>query len=195
MATAPKNLYHRRQVAESSAKACWICYKPSSTVLITPEQDDWFHLCSGHLIDTKFAIPKDGEDLAKKKHEEAVQKEIDALKKEWEEKVAKKLAKKKGKDAAAGGEEKKKKEEKDDAEEEKEKDEQLKALEEKKKGAAGEAAASKVTIDGPRIFELQKQFFQMRLQKKREAEMARRNLQRLQTPDAFPSVPSGRPGS
>ena len=35
MATAgPKNLYHRRLVAETSAKACWICYKPTSTVLI-----------------------------------------------------------------------------------------------------------------------------------------------------------------
>jgi hypothetical protein len=189
--TGPKNLYHRRQVAESSAKACWICYKPSSTVLITPEQDDWFHLCSGHLVDTKFAIPKDGEDLAKRKHEEEVQKEIDALKKEWEEKVAAKLKKKNKKEG-----EDKKKEKAEEADEEKEKDEKLKALEEKKKKTGGEAGtAAKVTIEGPRIFELQKQFFQTRLQKRREAEMAKRNFQRLQTPSAFPSVPMGKPGS
>lgn len=31
------NTYHLRLVAASSAKACWVCYKPSTSVLITPD--------------------------------------------------------------------------------------------------------------------------------------------------------------
>src|ERR1700760_2304213 len=93
-----KNLYHRRLVAESGAKACWICYKPSSTVLITPDQNDWFHVCPGHLKDRKFAVPKDEEDLAEKKRKEDLDKEIEAVKKEFEEKMRKKLARRRQKE-------------------------------------------------------------------------------------------------
>jgi hypothetical protein len=32
-----KNIWHHRKVADGSAKACWICYKPSTSVLITPD--------------------------------------------------------------------------------------------------------------------------------------------------------------
>ena len=31
------NIYHLRRVADTAAKACSICYKPSSCVLITPD--------------------------------------------------------------------------------------------------------------------------------------------------------------
>jgi hypothetical protein len=186
---ASQNLYHRRKVAESSAKACWICYKASSTVLITPESDDWFHICAGHLTDRKFAIPKDGEDLAKKKREEELEKEIEAIKKEYEERLRKKAekrkakAKEKDKDAEK---DKKKDEQKEDEKDEKEKEEKLKELETKKDPA-------KAAVEGPRIFELQKNFYQMRLQKKRDAELAKRTRDRLRAPGAFPSVPTGNP--
>lgn len=182
---ASQNLYHRRLVAESSGKACWICYKPSSTVLITPESDDWFHICPGHLKDRKFAIPKDEEDLEKKKKEEELEKEIEAVKKEYEEKLKKKADKRKDKDKDAE-KDKKKDEQKEDEKDEKEKEEKLKELEKKKEPA-------KATVQGPRIFELHKNFYQMRLQKKRDAEMAKRNRDRLRAPDAFPSVPTGNP--
>jgi hypothetical protein len=79
---------------------------------------------------------------------------------------------------------KKKDEKKEDEKEEKEKDDKLKELEKKKEPSKAEA-------DGPRIFELQKSFYQMRVQKKRDLEMARKNRERLRSPDAFPSVPSG----
>lgn len=184
-----KNLYHRRLVAESGAKACWICYKPSSTVLITPESDDWFHLCSGHLTDRKFAIPKDEEDLAKKKREEEIQKEIEAVKKEYEEKIRKKVEKRKQKEDAKDKDKKKdeKKDEKqEDDKDEKEKNEALKALEQKKE-------PEKAVVAGPRIFELQKNFWQMRLQKRRDAEAAKRNMERLRATGGFPSVPTGIP--
>lgn len=32
------NIYTHRKVAEASAKACDICYKPSTSVLITPDK-------------------------------------------------------------------------------------------------------------------------------------------------------------
>lgn len=32
------NIYTHRKVAEASAKACDICYKPSTSVLITPNK-------------------------------------------------------------------------------------------------------------------------------------------------------------
>lgn len=32
------NVWHLRKVAEASAKPCDICYKPSSSVLITPDR-------------------------------------------------------------------------------------------------------------------------------------------------------------
>lgn len=31
------NVYHLRRVADTASKACFICYKPSSSVLITPD--------------------------------------------------------------------------------------------------------------------------------------------------------------
>ena len=183
-----KNLYHRRLVAESGAKACWVCYRPSSTVLITVEQDDWFHVCPGHLKDRKFAIPQDEEDLAEKKRQEELEKEIEAGKKEFEENMRKKLARRKQKEYEKDDSKKKedKKEEKEDLEKaEQEKDEKLKELEKKK---AKEPA--KAMVEGPRIFVLDKNFWQMRVQKKRDAENARRQRERMKAPGTFPAVPS-----
>ncbi|WPG98281.1 Hypothetical protein R9X50_00106900 [Acrodontium crateriforme] len=181
---ATKNLYHRRLVAESGAKACWICYKPSSTVLITPDQDDWFHICPGHLSDHKFAIAKDAEDVAEKKRQEELDKEIEAVKKEYEEKMRQKLAKRKQSKSDKTDKKDEKKESTQDEKDEKEQEDKIKDLEKKKE-------TPKATIDGPRIFELQKNFFQMRLQKKRDAEAAKKNMQRLRSAGGFPNVPSG----
>ncbi|CAK4033367.1 Hypothetical predicted protein [Lecanosticta acicola] len=184
---ATKNLYWRRAVAGSNAKACWICYKPSTCVLTTPEGDDYFYVCPGHLTDAKFAIAKDAEDLAKKQRDEEIEKEIEAVKKEFEEKMRKKLDRRRQKEYEKDGEkpkEDKKEEENDDAKDKKEKEEKLKELEKKKE-------PEKTKIEGPRIFELQKHFFQMRLQKKRDQEQAKRNRERLRNPTSFPSAPSG----
>ena len=180
-----KNLYHRRLVAESGAKACWICYRPSSTVLITPDQDDWFHVCPGHLKDPKFAIPQDEEDLAEKKRQEELEKEIEAVKKEFEEKMRKKLARRKQKEYEKEEKKEEKKDEgKEDEKEEQEKEAKLMELEKKKEPA-------KAVVEGPRIFTLEKNFWQSRVQKKRDAENARKQRERLRAPGTFPAVPSG----
>ena len=32
-----QNIYHLRRVADTAAKACYVCHKPSSSVMITPD--------------------------------------------------------------------------------------------------------------------------------------------------------------
>jgi hypothetical protein len=44
-----------------------------------------------------------------------------------------------------------------------------------------------------RVFALQRTFYQQRIDKKRNAEIARRNRERLQNPNLFPQVPKGLP--
>ncbi|GAB1191580.1 hypothetical protein APSETT444_000760 [Aspergillus pseudonomiae] len=82
-----QNIYHLRRVADTAAKACYVCHKPSSSVMITPDNKDR-HFCSP-IVDT--------EDEEKKKKEEALAKEIEKVKKEYEEKQKKKKDKTKEK--------------------------------------------------------------------------------------------------
>lgn len=49
-----RNSYRERKVAASDAKSCLICFKPSTSVLITDNSKDWFYVCSSHLSDTNF---------------------------------------------------------------------------------------------------------------------------------------------
>jgi len=40
-----ENTWYLRRVAENAAKACWICYKPTTSVLITPNNKVIQGLC------------------------------------------------------------------------------------------------------------------------------------------------------
>ncbi|PNS14125.1 UPF0589 protein [Sphaceloma murrayae] len=175
-----ENLWYHRRVADTSAKACMICFKPSTSVLITPDSKDYFYICPGHLKDRNFALPTEEEAKAQeeRKKKEEMEKEIEKIKAEYEEKLKKKQDKKKGKE---GKKEEKKDEEKSEEQLEKEKQDKINAV------SKPEAKVE----DGPRIFRLQKHFYNMRLEKKRTAEMVRRNQERLRNPSTFPSVPSG----
>ncbi|KAI6708121.1 hypothetical protein JHW43_009355 [Diplocarpon mali] len=128
------NIYTHRKVADTAAKACEICYKPSTSVLVAPENKDFFYVCPAHLKDKGFcnAIIDEVAVAAKKK------KEMEAEKNPQD------------KTAAAFDEE-------------------------------------------PRVFALQKTFFQQRVDKKRNAEIAKRSRERLQNPNLFPQVPKGFP--
>lgn len=84
------NLYTHRKVAETSSKACDICYKPSTSVLITPDKKDFFYVCPIHLKDRYFCTPKIDEDAQKAKRERELAEETERLKKEYEEKQKKK---------------------------------------------------------------------------------------------------------
>ncbi|KAK3171118.1 hypothetical protein OEA41_003202 [Lepraria neglecta] len=187
------NVWHLRKVAEASAKPCDICYKPTTSVLITPDNKDYFYVCPGHLKDRGFATPIiDEAEAAAKKKKEATDREIELIRQEYEEKMKKQKNKdkdKKAKDADKGKEKAKDDESKDDDDDEKakkEKDDKIKAITNKEPPS--------VADDIPRIYALQKVFYQKRLDRKRNAELAKRNQERLKNPSLFPSVPTGNLG-
>ncbi|THX13348.1 DUF1742-domain-containing protein [Aureobasidium pullulans] len=189
-----ENIWHHRRVAETAAKGCMICYKPSASVLITPDSKDFFYICPSHLKDRNFALPTDDEAkaIADRKKKEELDREIEAVKKEYEEKMKKKQQKKdksKNKDKDKDAKDKEKDDKKSD-QEEKERDDKIKALTDK---ADASSTTKSGLDDGPRVFQLQKHFYNMRLEKMRNAEAAKRNRERMRNPQLFPSVPSGNP--
>ena len=189
---ALQNLYHKRLVAETSSKACLICYKPTPTVLITPDSRDFFYVCPGHLTDRGFATPSDGtggsdNETEKKKRDEELQREIEIVKKEYEDKMKKRKKGKKKEEKDANG--KKIKDDDDDfgddeKKEESEKDAKIKSLE-------GQKSAAQDAGSGPRVFMLHKNIFQMRTNRLREAQLAKKRQEQLKSGSLFPSVPKG----
>lgn len=70
MSSAPfPNTYTSRLVASSNSKACSICYKPTTTVLVSSNNADFFYICSSHLKDKAFAEPIHLEDYTALKKE------------------------------------------------------------------------------------------------------------------------------
>lgn len=51
------NHYHSRLVAEKDSKACTLCYKPTTSVLISQNKVDFFYVCPLHLKDEHFSSP------------------------------------------------------------------------------------------------------------------------------------------
>ncbi|KAG6000062.1 hypothetical protein E4U21_005986 [Claviceps maximensis] len=180
------NLYTHRKVAETAAKACDICYKPSSSVLITADNKDFFYVCPTHLKDTYFCTPKIDEATIKARREKALAEETEKLKREYQEKQRKKKekeeAKKKSEEVGKTKDEDANKDVKTDPKkdvtrtEKSVEDENFQHLKEE-----------------PRIFELKSTFYQQRLQRRRQVEAAKRDRERAVQPGYFPSVPSGPP--
>ncbi|KAI1769715.1 DUF1742-domain-containing protein [Hypoxylon sp. FL1150] len=182
------NIWNHRKVADTSAKACEICYKPSTSVLVTPENKDFFYVCPGHLKDRGFCSPIiDHEAIAAKKKKE-MDEEVERLKKEYEEKQRKKQEKdtKKNEDS----EKSKDKEDKDSKDT---KDTEKKDGSKPKGKDKVEEKTPPMPEEEPRVFALQKTFYQQRLDRKRQVEMAKRNRERLSNPNYFPSVPKDLP--
>ncbi|KKZ60260.1 hypothetical protein EMCG_05017 [[Emmonsia] crescens] len=175
------NIWHHRKVAETAARSCDICYKPSSSVLVTPDKKDFFYVCPLHLKDRGFCSPIiDEEEIAAKKRKEEMDKEIEKVKQEYEEKMKRK--KQKDKDKKDGDDKKdKKKDEGEDEKAKKEKDDKINSIQ--------NSGADTRTDDGPRIFSLHKNFYQMRIDRMRNMEIARRNRERMKNPSLFPSAP------
>ena len=119
-----ENVWFHRRVAETSQKACTICFKPSSSVLITPDNKDFFYVCPGHLKDRNFALPTEDEAKAieERKKKEELDRAVEEIKKEYEEKLKRKKDKKDKKD---GKKEDKKDDEKTTEQLEKEKDDKV----------------------------------------------------------------------
>ena len=204
-----ENVWHLRRVADTASKACFICYKPSASVLITPDSKDFFYVCPSHLKDSNFCTPSAAEAavLAEKKKQEELDGEIEKIKQEYELKKKKKQEKRQEKNdkdkTDSKDKDKKKADQESDAKDEKEQEEKITALTSKQDAKADTE---------PRIFVLKKYvipldvfatpdqvslvcriFYQMRLDKMRNAERAKRDRERLLNPTTFPSVPSGLP--
>ncbi|WOO83408.1 UPF0589 protein [Vanrija pseudolonga] len=68
MAAPIQNVYYERKTA--TARACYICHRPTQTVLATLKSEDFLYTCDGHLGDaaTALAMPAAGpsaEDIRK----------------------------------------------------------------------------------------------------------------------------------
>ncbi|KAG6190039.1 hypothetical protein E4U27_006026 [Claviceps purpurea] len=181
------NLYAHRKVAETAAKACDICFKPSTSVLITADKKDYFYVCPTHLKDTYFCTPKIDEAAIKAKKEKALAEEIEKVKKEYQEKQQKK----KEKDEAMKSGEGDKSPAKD---EDKGKDSNTGSKEsDETDGKSAVAEDTPMTQEEPRIFELKSTFYEQRLRRRRQAEAAKRDKERAAQVGNFPSVPSEPP--
>ncbi|KAI0161583.1 AAA-ATPase Vps4-associated protein 1-domain-containing protein [Xylariaceae sp. FL1272] len=148
------NIWHHRKVADTSAKGCEICYKPSTSVLVTPDKQDFFYVCPSHLKDRGFASPiVDHEAIAARKKKE-MDEEIAKVKKEYEEKQRKKNEKEKEKDKD------KDKANKDGKEDDDKKDDKAAKKDgdtpEDKEKAKAESNAQRNTEEEPRVFALQR---------------------------------------
>lgn len=110
------NLYTHRKVAETKAKSCDICYRLSTSVLITPDNKDFFYICLSHLKEPAYCTPKIDTEAIEARKKKELEEEVERVKKEYEEKQKKK--KEKGKEA-----EKEKEKDKKDDEKSKDKDE------------------------------------------------------------------------
>ncbi|KAJ3511522.1 hypothetical protein NLJ89_g4047 [Agrocybe chaxingu] len=80
------NLYYKRV---GTAKACYVCRKPTTTVLATINAVDFLYACSTHLTDYGFATLV--KDEAKVTSPAVTAEEIAKVKAEWEERQKKKL--------------------------------------------------------------------------------------------------------
>ncbi|KAI0440398.1 DUF1742-domain-containing protein [Xylaria telfairii] len=182
------NIWHHRKVADTSAKGCEICFKPSASVLITPDKQDYFYVCPAHLKDRGFCSPIIDHDAVAAKKKKEIDEEVERLKKEYEEKQRKKKEKE--------AEKEKEKDKNKDKDQEKGKDEEKDEKKEDSTSNAKDKPQDKSQPDvgeEPRVFALQRAFHQQRIDRKRQVEIAKRNRERLGNPNFFPSVPKGLP--
>lgn len=167
-----RNRYIKRKVDTSDARACFICYRPTASVMVneTPNAD-FFYICDSHLTDPGFAR-LDPEYEAALKKSEAEQAEIDQLRAEWDAKKQKQAEKKKNDDSNKDNNESKEKE--------------------SATHSAPPPAPPKTPIGRP-TYELNKGVFKLRLGAKRQKAQERKTKSLLETPGAFPSAPTHKP--
>ncbi|RNJ52957.1 hypothetical protein D7B24_002615 [Verticillium nonalfalfae] len=163
------NIYTHRKVADTAAKGC----------------DDFFFVCPSHLKDKNFCAPIIDTAAVEAKKKKEMDDELERVKKEYEERQRKKKER-----------EDKEKSEDSDKDKDKSKD-KSKQSEDKKSTDKMDDSKSDVTVEvpeeEPRVFSLQKNFFALRIEKKRQIELAKRNRERIAQPNFFPSVPKGAP--
>lgn len=183
---------------------------------------DFFYVCIGHLSDRGFCQPDadEAKDMTERKKKEEMDGEIERVKKEYEEKQRIKKEKRKAK---AKDKESKSNEDEEDKKDEKAKDDKVcfpqrihdacSSPYRRSKSSPNQAMTPRPspllesTISPStcsRLYTVTRRlrphtqthyrsFYQMRLDKLRNADMAKRNRERLQNPANFPSVPNNLP--
>ncbi|CCM03371.1 uncharacterized protein FIBRA_05501 [Fibroporia radiculosa] len=171
------NLYYKRAVA--TARPCFICYKPTTTVLATAQTVDFIYVCDGHLSDPGFASlvgeTNDGVGAGGAKMG-LTPDEIAAVKQEWEARQKKRQEKKE-----------KEKEKADDAKEKEDKIDQdggSKAASSKVPSPPPSGSATPTTATKPshQRYTLHRDMFALRLaehRKRRQAAQAKELAPRL----------------
>ncbi|KAF9534961.1 VPS4-associated protein 1 [Crepidotus variabilis] len=165
------NLYYKRTTG--TAKACYVCYKPTTTVLATINTVDFLYTCLGHLSDSGFASQIKDEPKATPA---VTAEEIARVKAEYEEKQKKKAEKEK---------EKAKEESKDkESDKEKEKDDKADTKVAQPPIPSVPATPSGQSTPSHERYTLHRDFFSMR-----QAEHRKRR-QTAQAKDLAPRLPA-----
>lgn len=167
-----------------TAKACYVCYKPTTTVLATINTIDFIYVCTNHLTDPGFASQvgesNDGVGAGGAKKLGVSAEEIAQVKEEWEERQKKKREKAKEKDKEA---------EKDKDKEQDGKDGKEETKDGKKTTASTSKSPSPSTPSAPptpahQRYTLHRDMFAMRLAEHR------RRRQAAQAKELAPRLPS-----
>jgi len=106
-----QNIYFKRTAA--TAKPCYMCYRPTTTVLATLNTTDFLYTCDGHLIDRGFATliePPPDDAQAAPSAKKVSDEEIRRVKEEYEERQRRKQEKAKDNDKGKDAEDSKGKE-------------------------------------------------------------------------------------
>lgn len=167
-----------------TAKACYICNKPTTTVLATINTVDFIYACDNHLTDPGFATQvgesADGGAGAGAKKVGLSAEEIAKVKEEWEER-----------------QKKKKEKEKEEGDKDKDKDKEKEANDKNDKSKASSPKASAVSTPSPQPstptpshqrYTLHRDIFAMRLAEHRKR---RQTAQAKELAPRLPGAPRG----
>ncbi|KAF9057440.1 VPS4-associated protein 1 [Panaeolus papilionaceus] len=162
------NLYYKRTAG--TPKACYVCYKPTTTVLATINTVDFLYTCPTHLVDPGFASL-----VSEPKATPAISaEEIAKVKAEWEEKQKKKAEKEKEKE--------KEKDEKDNSKD-KDSDGEKKVASSSRTSASPALPSSAPATPSHERYALHRDFFAMRQSEHR------RRRQTKQAKELAPRLP------
>ncbi|KAJ3810073.1 DUF1742-domain-containing protein [Lentinula aff. lateritia] len=171
------NLYYKRNAG--TPKACWVCFKPTTTVLATINTVDFLYTCDSHLTDRGFASESSGGAGKLDIRPE----EIAKVKEEWEEKQKQKQKADKEKE-----EEKQKTEESNKKNDEKQKDEGTSKSPSPKLSGSLSPPATPSPSATHRRFILHRDIFTMRLAEHRKR---RQTTQAKELAPRLPGAPRG----
>ncbi|KAM0566487.1 hypothetical protein ACHAP9_007331 [Verticillium nonalfalfae] len=150
---------------------------------------DFFFVCPSHLKDKNFCAPIIDTAAVEAKKKKEMDDELERVKKEYEERQRKKKEREDKEKSEDSDKDKDKSKDKSKQSEDKKSTDKMDDVEDKSKSDV----TVEVPEEEPRVFSLQKNFFALRIEKKRQIELAKRNRERIAQPNFFPSVPKGAP--